>query len=167
MKQLVKNLYALLNAKINLYDRFEACLKEEWKGLVKYSHADFEKARAKKEILTIEMTELELQREHLMDSIGKSLGARKGELTLKEFIQRLPAPIAQKFTGVRTRLLLQIRNITKFNGLIKNLIERTSLSFHKSLAFVHSMDEKQHSPYSANGQMCESRLQSRMFSMSA
>ncbi|PIR00165.1 MAG: hypothetical protein COV66_08720 [Nitrospinae bacterium CG11_big_fil_rev_8_21_14_0_20_45_15] len=167
MKQLIKDLYSVLNEKIRLYDRFESCLKDEWEGLVKYSHPDFEKARKKKEILTQEMIALELRRAHLMDSIGKELDLSKGGLTLKGIIQRLPELLAQKFMSVRKRLLVQIRNITRFNDRIKNLIDRTSLSFHKSLAFVHSLDEKQHSPYSAKGQFCESKLPSRMFSMSA
>jgi len=167
MKQLIRNLYALLNAQIRLYDRFENCLKDEWNGLVKYSHDDYDQARKKKEILSKEMADMEEKRSYLMDSIGKGLGARNGELTLKSVIQRMPEPMAHKFITVRKRLLVQIRSITKFNERIKNLMERTSLSFQKSLAFVHSMDEKQHSPYSANGKFCETKIQSRMFSMSA
>jgi hypothetical protein len=99
--------------------------------------------------------------------IQRNQNLSKGGLTLKGIIQRLPEIVAQKFMSVRRKLLVQIRDITRFNDRIKNLIDRTSLSFHKSLAFVHSLDEKQHSPYSAKGQFCESKLPSRMFSMSA
>ena len=48
---------------------------------------------------------------------------------------------------------------------VKELIDQSSLSLKKSLAFIHSTDEKANSPYSANGQVMEGRVEGRMVSM--
>jgi hypothetical protein len=46
-------------------------------------------------------------------------------------------------------------------------MDHSALSLKKSLAFIHSEGEKANSPYEANGQVREGRLQSRMVSVDA
>ena len=44
-------------------------------------------------------------------------------------------------------------------------MDYSALSLKKSIAFIHSEDEKANSPYEANGQVIEGKFQSKMVSV--
>ena len=49
--------------------------------------------------------------------------------------------------------------------MTKSLMNHSALSLKKSLAYIHSADEKAQSPYLANGKVMEGRVEGRMLSM--
>ncbi len=141
-------------------------MTEEWKGLTQYSLTDYQKATQQKEKLIAEIEGLESRRLRVMKSIMKAAGAT-GEITLKMLIQKLPEAVANKFAQTRREILKRIDEINLMNQKIKTLMERSSQSFQKSMAFVHSVDQQANAPYQSNGKFSQGKFQSRLVSVNA
>ncbi len=167
MKRLYKNLQEILEQKISLYENFIQLLNEEWKCVTKYSYDDLQIIIAKKDDQVMQMQALENSRSSLMKKIAGSLNMKPSGLTLKKLIQFKDNPYRTKLSKCRENLLRQIQKINILSAKIKALMDHSALSLKKSLAFIHSEGEKAHSPYEANGQVMESKLQSRMVSVDA
>ena len=100
-----------------------------------------------------------------MIKIAERLQVQQSSLTLKKIIQIRNIPNKINLTKCRKILLFQIRKISELTQMTKNLIDHSALSLKKSLAYIHSADEKAQSPYLANGKVMEGRVEGRMLSM--
>ena len=165
MNRLYKNLEDLLKQKIRLYDSFISLLKEEWACVAKYSYNSLQEINAKKEDQVMQMQALENSRSCLMKKIAEKLNAKQSNLTLKNLVQRKDNPNRKTLFLYRQKLLAQIKEINEWSDKVKKLMDHSALSLKKSLAFIHSADEKAYSPYQANGRVTEGRVEGRMVSM--
>ena len=165
MDRLYKNLEDLLKQKIKLYESFISLLKEEWTCVSKYSYDSLQEVIAKKENKVIEMQTLENTRIYLMIKIEEKLQVPQSSLTLKKIIQIKDIPNRINLTKCRKKLLFQIKKINEWSNKVKGLIDQSSLSLKKSLAYIHSAENRAASPYMANGQMMEGRAEGRMVSV--
>jgi|AP95_1055475.scaffolds.fasta_scaffold48044_1 flagellar biosynthesis/type III secretory pathway chaperone len=165
MKKLYKNLQDLLEQKIGLYEKFIQLLNEEWKCVAEYSYDNLQAIIAKKDDQVMQMQALENSRSSLMKKIATSLKVGQSGLTLKKLIQFKDNPYRINLSKCRKNLLSNIQKINILSAKIKALMDHSALSLKKSLAFIHSEGEKAFSPYEANGQVREGRMQSRMVSV--
>jgi len=165
MDRLYKNLEDLLKQKIKLYESFISLLKEEWTCVSKYSYDSLQEVIEKKENKVIQMKALENNRSYLMLKISERLQVQQSSLTLKKIIQIRNLPNKINLAKCRKILLFQIRKISELTQMTKSLIDHSALSLKKSLAYIHSADEKAQSPYLANGKVMEGRVEGRMLSM--
>ncbi len=90
---------------------------------------------------------------------------RQSSLTLKKLIQIKDNPYKNNLTQCRKRLLFQITQVSEWSEKVRSLMDHSALSLKKSMAYIHSADEKASSPYLANGRMMEGRVEGRMVSM--
>ena len=167
MKKLYKNLQDLLEQKIKLYENFVHLLNEEWKCISQYSFDELQTIIVKKNDQVIQMQALENSRSSLMEKIAGSLNMNPSSLTLKKLIQLKDNPYRINLFNSRKNLLSNIQKINTLTRKIKTLINHSSLTLKKSIAFIHSEDEKANSPYKANGQIIEEKFQSKMVSVDA
>jgi hypothetical protein len=165
MNRLYKNLEDLLKEKIKLYESFISLLKEEWTCVSKYSYESLQEVITKKENKVIQMKALENNRSYLMLKIAEKLQVQQSTLTLKNIIQIRNNPNKINLAKCRKILLFQIKQISELTEMTKNLMDHSALSLKKSLAYIHSADEKAQSPYLANGKVMEGRVEGRMLSM--
>jgi hypothetical protein len=165
MDRLYKNLEDLLKQKIKLYESFISLFQQEWICVSKYSYDSLQEVIAKKENKVIEMQKLENTRFLLMIKIAEKLQVQQSSLTLKEIIQIKNIPNKTNLTKCRKILLFQIKKINEWSNKIKGLIDQSSLSLKKSMAYIHSAKDKATSPYMANGQMMKGRAEGRMVSV--
>ena len=165
MDRLYKNLEDLLKQKIKLYESFISLYQEEWTCLAKYSYDSLQEVIAKKENIVIEMQTLENTRSFLMIKIEERLQVQQSCLTLKKIIQIKDIPNKINLTKCRKKLLFQIKKINEWSNKVKGLIDQSSLSLKKSMAYIHSAEDRATSPYMANGQMMEGRPEGRMVSV--
>ena len=165
MNRIYKNLEDLLKQKIKLYDSFLKLLQEEWICLSQYSYESLNVVIAKKENKVMQMQALENSRSSLMGKIAENLKVKTSDLTLKKLIQLKDNPYKNNFDKCRKKLILQIKQINEESEKVKNMIDHSALSLKKSLAYIHSADEKAVSPYTATGQMMEGRVEGRMVSI--
>ena len=165
MDRLYINLEDLLKQKIKLYEIFISLLKEEWTCVSKYSYDSLQEVIEKKENKVIQMKALENNRSYLMLKIAERLQVQQSSLTLKKIIQIRNNSNKTNLAKCRKILLFQIRKISELTQMNKNLIDHSALSLKKSLAYIHSADEKAQSPYLANGKVMEGRVEGRMLSM--
>ena len=164
MKKLYKNLQDLLEQKIKLYEKFIQLLNEEWKCVSQYSYDDLQTIIAKKDDQVMQMQALENSRSSLMKKIAENLNMNPSGLTLKKLIQLKDNPYGLNLSNCRRNLLSNIQKINILSRKIKTLMDHSALSLKKSIAFMHSEDEKANSPYEANGQVIEGKFQSKMVS---
>ena len=165
MNRLYKNLEDLLIQKIRLYEKFVQLLKEEWDCVSKFSYDALQEIAIRKEDQVMQMQALENSRSCLMKKIAEKLKVRQTSLTLKKLIQIKENPYRKNLARCRQRLLSQIKEVNEWSEKVKTLIDHSSLSLKKSMAFIHSADEKAFSPYMANGQVKEGKTEGRMVSM--
>ena len=167
MDRLYKNLEDLLKQKIKLYDNFISLLKDEWVCVSKYSYDSLQEVIEKKENKVIEMKALENNRSYLMLKISEKLQVQQSSLTLKKIIQIKNNRNKINLAKCRKILLFQIKEISKLTEMTKVLMDHSALSLKKSLAYIHSADEKAQSPYLANVKVMEGRVEGRMLNMDA
>ena len=165
MNRLYKNLEDLLNQKIKLYNKFVQLLQDEWSCVSKYSYDSLQELTAKKEDQVMQMQALENSRSCLMKKIAEKLKVRQSNLTLKKLVQIAENPHKKNLARCRQKLLSQIKEVNEWSETVRTLMDCSALSLKKSAAFIHSADEKALSPYLANGQMMEGRVEGRMVSM--
>ncbi|PIQ96780.1 MAG: flagellar protein FlgN [Nitrospinae bacterium CG11_big_fil_rev_8_21_14_0_20_56_8] len=166
MNGMLRNLYHLMEMKIKLYERFIGLLREEWNAIAQYSLDRMQEIIPKKEEQVLEMQLLEKKRAQLMKRIAESLGHNEKDLSLKNLIRMHPDPYNERLKRCRKRLLVQITEVNRWSHKVTHLMDRSSLLFKKSMAFIHQADEKAMLPYEANGKMRESKLSSCMLSTS-
>jgi len=167
MGRLLRELNALIESEIALYNKFILMLKEQWDCISNYSLHSLEEIIEKKEIMVRQMQQLEKQRSGLMGKIGRLQGVRETDLTLKKIIQTTVNPIRVKLGKSREALLAQIATINELHEGIKGLMDKSSLSLKKSLVFVHSKNEEANAPYHPDGKLQEASLQGRMLNFNA
>lgn len=160
-----RNLLALLEKKIVLYDKFIIVLQSEWEFTVGYKLAGMEKMLWDKEALVERMQRMDKDRSLLMDKIAETMGIPGSKLTLKKLIESKSSPYNEKLARCRAKLLSRISKINNLMDRTKRLMHYSSLSLKKSLAFVHAADEMAAAPYHSNGRLREGKIQGRMLSM--
>jgi flagellar biosynthesis/type III secretory pathway chaperone len=165
MNRLYKNLEDLLKQKIKLYENFTKLLENEWVCVSNYSYDSLQEIIAKKEDQVLQMQSLENSRSCLMKKIAEKLQVRPSSLTLKKLIQIKGNPYKNNLAQCRKKLLFQIKQINEWSEKVRNLMDHSALSLKKSLAYIHSADEKAQSPYLANGRVMQGRAEGRMVSM--
>jgi hypothetical protein len=167
MGKLLRELNDLIQSEIDLYNNFIRLLEEQWDAISSYSLSSLKDIVAKKEIQVRQMQQLEKNRTALMEKIARLRGVSEKDLTLKKIVQTTVNPIRLKLSASRETLLKQIATINKLHEEIKGLMDHSSLSIKKSLAFVHSKNEEASAPYHPDGKLVDTNLQGRMLSFNA
>ena len=167
MGRYLRELNDLIASEIDLYKKFIGILKEQWNSISDYSLDSLNEIIEKKEILVREMQQLEKKRSGLMVQIARLRGVPATELTLKKIIQTTVNPIRVKLGEGRETLLQQISTINELHEGIKGLMDHSSLSLKKSMAFVHSKSEEASAPYHPDGKLQDANLQGRMLNFNA
>lgn len=166
MNRLLRELHVLMERKLRLYDKFIALLGEQWTCITEYSLERLQGINGDKEKMVDDMQRLEKDRSFLMLTIERKLSAPPG-LTLKKLIRMQNDPMNVALAQSRERLLKQIGMINELHQRIKSLTDHSSLSLKKSMAFIHAAGEAAISPYHANGQIVEGKIEGRMLSVDA
>ena len=167
MNRHLQDLKALIEKKIDLYDRFIHLLEEQWTCITEYSLESLQQIMDKKEGLVDQMQILERDRSRLMQKIEEKLCVTRPGLTLKNLIQMTQDPIGEQLAERRETLLAQIATINELHERIKGLMDHSSLSMKRSMAFIHSTVEAASTPYRANGRIPEAKPQGKMLSLDA
>jgi flagellar biosynthesis/type III secretory pathway chaperone len=167
MGKYLRELNDLIASEINLYKEFILLLKEQWNSITSYSLDSLKEIIEKKEIVVRKMQQLEKKRSGLMVQIARHRGVPETDLTLKKIVETTVNPIRVKLGEGRETLLEQIASINELHEGIKGLMDHSSLSLKKSLAFVHSKSEEASAPYHPDGKLEDANLQGRMLNFSA
>jgi FlgN protein len=167
MGKLLRELNALIESEIELYNKFILLLNEQWDCITNYSLDSLNEIVDKKEVMVRQMHQLEKKRAGLMEKIARLRGVPEEGLTLKKIIQTTVNPIRVNLGKARETLLSQIATINELHEGIKGLMDHSSLSLKKTLAFVHSKSEEENSAYHPNGKLGEGNLQGRMLNFNA
>jgi flagellar biosynthesis/type III secretory pathway chaperone len=154
-----------MGQKIMIYDDLIKLLRKEWDSISKYSYEDIQEILNKKEILVLKMQVLEENRTEVVNAIAKKLEMASGELTLKKLIALIDHPVKIKLMKYRDTLLEQIKTIAELNEINKGLVDTSSLSIKKSMAFIHKTLSVAEAGYHADGQIEENKTISRMMSL--
>ncbi len=173
MNRLLKELHALLEKKIVLYDRFIELLGEQWDCLTGYSLEGLQDIQHRKEALVDAMQKLERDRGELMQRIEVKLaitqpgGVTPSGLTLKRLLRMQSHSMNEPLARSRERLLAQIGRINQWHERLRALMDSSALSLKRSMVFIHSAAEAATSPYHADGRLSGSSRESRMLSTEA
>ncbi|KMP10834.1 hypothetical protein UR09_03370 [Candidatus Nitromaritima sp. SCGC AAA799-A02] len=167
MSALLKRLLGLMEKKTAIYQKFIFLLQEEWNCIAGYSIEALENLLHKKNDLVNQMQVLESERTRVMKKVATGLKVSPSGLTLKNLLHIQKSPLNPRLARSRKNLLSQIQSINNLNRSIRDLMDRSSLSFRKSLVYLHSQGETALSPYHANGQMEKAKIHSRMVSVDA
>ena len=164
---LYRTLLNQLGQKALIYDELIKLLEEEWEGISEYSYDKVQAALNKKETLVLKMQVLEENRLQVVEALAKRLGLSMQDLTLKKLIASIDHPVRAKLMGKRKILLGQIKKIAFLNEQNQGLVDASSLSIKKSLAFLHKTQDVSEAAYHADGSLNESKSEVRMLSMEA
>lgn len=167
MNSTLRQLNALIEKKISLYDQFILLLQEQWNSITEYSLGSLQAILVKKEALVDQIQALEKERLGLMGKMHSPKGSAQASLTLKQIIQNTPGPLGGQLKKSRETLLTRIATINGLHQNLKGLMDRSSLSLKKSLVLFHSKGEEASSPYHPNGKLQIGKLQGRMLSLDA
>ncbi len=167
MGRLLRELNALIASEIDLYKNFILLLKEQWDSISNYTLDSLKEIIAKKENMVRQMQQLEKKRSALMVQIARLRGVPEADLTLNKIVQTTVNPIRIKLGKGRETLLAQISTINELHERIKGLMDHSSLSIKKSMAFVHSKSEEASAPYHPDGKLQNANLQGRMLNFNA
>jgi hypothetical protein len=113
------------------------------------------------------MQVLEENRTEVVNMIATKLGIQYEDLTLKKLIASIDHPVKKKLLAHRSTLLGQVKTIGELNECNQALVDTSSLSIKKSLAFIHKTELAAQEGYHADGQMNDSKTSSVMLSMEA
>ena len=167
MNGLLKRLLVLMEKKIAHYEIFISLLQDEWRYIAEYSIDALEASVSKKNDLAYKMQILESERTRIMKKIAHELKISLSGLTMKRLISIQKSPINPRLAKSRKKLLKQIHHINELHRSIRTLMDQSTLSFRKSMVFLHSEGEMASSPYHANGRLAEAKIHSRMLSLDA
>jgi len=167
MGRYLRELNGLIETEIDLYNNFIDLLAEQWDCVSNYSLDSLKEIIEKKEIMVLKMRKLEKRRSDVMENISVLRGVPEKDLTLKKLIQTTVGPIRVKLNKSRETLLAQISTINALHERIKGLMDHSSLSIKKSLAFIHSKSEEAIAPYHPNGKLGGGNRQGRMLNFNA
>ena len=156
-----------MGQKIIIYGELIRLLRKEWDSIAKYSYEDIQEILNKKETLVLKMQVLEENRTEVVNAIAKKLGIPSEQLTLKKLIASIDHPVKFKLMKYRDTLLEQIKTIAELNEVNRGLVDTSSLSIKKSLAFIHTAQSDAEAGYHADGQKNGSKTSSRMLSLKA
>lgn len=167
MSSLLKRLLNVMEKKTLLYKKFIKLLQEEWNSIAEYSIDALESIIRKKDGLINQLQGLESERTRVLKKVARGLKVSHGNLTMKNLLNIQQNPINPRLAQSRKNLLTQIQSVNNLNRSIRGLMDRSSLSFRKSLVHLHSEGETASSPYHANGQVEKGKIHSRMLSIDA
>ena len=153
-----------LRQKSLIYDELIILLEEEWGDISEYSYDKVQAGLNKKETMILKMQVLEENRLEVVGTLAKQLGLSMEDLTLKKLIGSINHPIRVKLIGVRKTLLGQLKKIAFLNDQNQGLVDTSSLSIKKSLAFLHKTQDMSEAAYHADGNLIGSKSELRMLS---
>ena len=162
---LYRTLLSQLGQKTLIYDQLIKLLEEEWEGISKYSYEKVQAALNKKQTLVLKMQVLEENRLEVVEELAKRLDLSIQDLTLKKLISAIDHPVSAKLMERRKILLGQIKKINDLNDQNEGLVDASSLSIKKSLAFLHKVQDISEAPYHSDGNLKKSSTEVRMLSM--
>lgn len=165
MTRLYRSLLNQMNRKIAIYRELIDILRKEWDAVVSYSLKETQEILGQKEILALKMQALEEDRMKVVAEIAEKLETKPDGLTLKKIVAMRDHPLNPKLMNRRKTLLDLIDSIHELNEKNKHIVNGSSLSIKKSLAFLHRSHERAEADYHADGRIMESKkMQSRMLS---
>ena len=167
MTGLYFTLMSQMGQKIIIYKELISLLRKEWGSISEYSYEDIQEIVNKKETLVLKMQVLEENSIEVVNAIAKNLGMVSKELTLKKLIASIDHPVKIKLMKHRNTLLKQIKTIAELNQVNRGLIDSSSLSIKKSLAFIHKTQSEAEAGYHSDGLINEGKTSSRMLSLEA
>jgi flagellar biosynthesis/type III secretory pathway chaperone len=156
-----------MSQKITIYGELIKLLRKEWESISNYSYEAIQEILNKKETLVLKIQVLEENRAEVVDVIAKKLGMLPEELTLKKLIVLIDHPVKAKLMKYRITLLEQIKTIAELNEINQGLVDTSSLSIKKSLAFIHKTQSDAEAGYHGDGQMNGNKTSSCMLSLEA
>lgn len=167
MSQHYQNLLNQLGQKIEIYQELADLLKKEWDCIAEYSLEELQEILVRKEHLLLQSQMVEENRNKIIGQLADELKIPQEELTLSKLIAARKYPLAQKLEDSRDRLLELISLIGDLSLKNKNLIEHSSLSLKKSLAFIHCVAEESLTSYHQNGRRGGNKMEGRMLNTKA
>ena len=165
MSLLLKGLLNIMEKKTTLYKKFVSLLKEEWNCIAEFSIEALESVILKKDDLVNQLQALESERTGIMKKVAHGLKISHSRLTMKNLLKIQKNSINPKLAQSRKNLLAQIQLVNSLNCSVRDLMDRSTLSFRKSLVHLHSVGATASSPYHANGQIEKTKIYSRMVSV--
>tara|TARA_B100000686_G_C16793348_1_gene980353 strand:- start:117 stop:620 length:504 start_codon:yes stop_codon:yes gene_type:complete len=153
-----------LRQKALIYDELIILLEEEWGDISEYSYDKVQSGLNKKETMILKMQVLEENRLEVVEALAKQLGLSIQDLTLKKLIASINHPMRVKLMEVRNMLLGQLQKIAFLNAQNQGLVDASSLSIKKSLAFLHKTQDMNEAAYHADGNLIGSKSEIRMLS---
>ena len=154
-----------MEKKTTLYKKFISLLQEEWNCIAEYSIETLESIIQKKDDLSNQLQALESERTQVMKKVAQGLKISSGNLTMKNLLKIQKSSINPRLAQSRKNLLTQIQSVNNLNCSVRDLMDRSSSSFRKSLVHLHSVGATASSPYHANGQIEQAKIYSRMLSV--
>ena len=167
MISLCRTLLNQLEQKALIYNELIKLIEAEREGISEYSYDKVQVALNKKETLVLKMKLLEENRLEVIEAIAKHLGLNFQDLTLRQLIASIDHPIRDKLMDQREILLGLITQIGLLNDQNQGLVNASSLSIKKSLAFLHKTQDVAEAPYHSGGRLNTGKSEVRMFSMEA
>ena len=113
------------------------------------------------------MQVLEENRLKVVETLAKNLDLDLHNLTLKNLIASIDHPVRTKLMAKRKTLLSKIKKISFLSQKNQGLVDASSLSIKKSLAFLHKTQDIAEAAYHADGSLNERQSEVRMLSMEA
>ena len=154
-----------MEKKTTLYKKFISLLQEEWHCIAEYSIETLESIIHKKDNLVNQLQTLESERIRVMKKVAHGLKISHGGLTMKNLLKIQKNSINPRLAQSRKNLLTQIQAVNNLNCSVRDLMDKSSASFRKSLVHLHSVGATASSPYHANGKIEKAKIYSRMVSV--
>ena len=167
MSQHYQNLLNQLGQKIEIYQELADLLMKEWDCIAEYSLEELQEILVRKEHLLFQSKIVEENRNKIIGLLAEELEIPQEKLTLSKLTAARDHHLNQKLEGHRDRLLELIALISDLSVKNKNLIERSSLSLKKSLAFIHCVAEESLASYHQNGRRGGNKMEGRMLNTEA
>lgn len=167
MNQHYQNLLNQLEQKIEIYQELAGLLKKEWDCISEYSLEELQEILVRKEQLLLKSQMVEENRNRTVSLLGERLEIAQDDLTLSTLIAARSHPLNPLLEKRRDRLLELIALISELSFKNKNLIEHSSLSLKKSLAFIHCVVEESLASYHPDGRRGGDKMEGRMLNTEA
>jgi flagellar biosynthesis/type III secretory pathway chaperone len=165
MNKFYKQLLDVLARKASLLSRFIDLLRREWKCVSDYSLEKLEEIVREKEELIARIQLLDVERESIVTNFAEAVGQPAEEVTLRLIARRKDNPWGKQMIARRDQLMGQVETINKLNRANRDLIDHSSLTMKKSMAFLYQADQDDQAGYYSNGQAKKEKMGSRMLSM--
>ena len=122
-----------MEKKVVLYGKFISLLQAEWDSIADYSIEALDSIILKKDELVHQLQSLESDRTRIMKKVAKGLRVSHGNLTMKNLLNIQKSSLNPRLAKSRKNLLNKIQLVNSLNYSIRDLMNKSSASFRKSL----------------------------------